>query len=295
MKIFDMHIHMGYTEPQADIIECMDKAGVYGGCVFSAPPKNYRENIGKDFDKRLDEVLEFTKPYKDRLFSILWIHPDEENILEKIEIAVNRGIDGFKIICNNFYVYEEKCLKLLYKIAQLNKPVIFHSGILWDGNVSSSFNRPVNWESLLRIKGLRFSMGHCSWPWHDECIAMYGKFANALITGETAEMFLDITPGTPEIYREDLLTKLFCIGYDLGNNILFGTDCRAEDYNISWAQKWLDIDNKIMDKLGVRESVREDLYYNNLMYFLGKSKRTHERLIPTPDNSNMWNPFKKSV
>lgn len=28
-------------------------------------------------------------------------------------------------------------------------------------------------------------------------------------------MFLDLTPGTPEIYRRDLLTKLFTIGYDV--------------------------------------------------------------------------------
>ena len=56
-------------------------------------------------------------------------------------------------------------------------------------------------------------MGHCSWPWYDECIAVYGKFLNGVANDQDApEMFFDLTPGTPRIYREDLLTKLFTVG-----------------------------------------------------------------------------------
>ncbi len=272
MKIIDMHIHMGLTEYKESIIKRMDEAGIHGGCVFSAPPKEFMMKTArsKDFDERIAEVLEFTKPHMERLYPVLWIHPEEKNILENIDRAVEQGVDGFKIICNNFYVYEEKCLNLLSKIAQYNKPVFFHSGILWDGNVSSSYNRPLNWESLLRIKGLRFSMGHCSWPWCDECIALYGKFLDALSSGETSEMYLDLTPGTPEIYREDLLKKLFFTGYDATKNILFGTDCCAENYDGAWARKWIDVDGEIMDKFGIGDDVRENIYHNNIMRFLGK-------------------------
>ena len=270
MKIYDMHIHMGFEEPVSDITERMDEAGVYGGCIFSFPPRENKDVTYKDFDDRLNCVLEFVKPYKDRLYPILWIHPDEENITEKIDIAQNKGIDGFKIICNDFYVYEEKCIRLLEKIASTGKPVFFHSGILWDGNVSSEYNRPLNWEALLRIKGLKFSMGHCSWPWYDECVALYGKFLHALCSGETAEMFLDLTPGTPFIYREDLMKKLFLTGYDIEKNILFGTDCNAENYSASWTKKWLELDGDIMDKLSVSDDVRENIYHKNLMRFLGK-------------------------
>ena len=128
---------------------------------------------------------------------------------------------AFKVICANFYVYEEKSLELIREIAKLNKPIMFHTGILWDGLVSSNYNRPMNWEALLHIEGLRFSMGHCSWPWIDECIAMYGKFLDAKRRGQnTAEMYFDITPGTPDIYRHELFYKMFNIGYDVKNNIL---------------------------------------------------------------------------
>ena len=100
-------------------------------------------------------------------------------------------------------------------------------------------------------------------------------------------MFLDITPGTPEVYREDLLKKMFLSGYDVEGNILFGTDSNAENYNSNWAKKWLDIDGNLMDQFGIKDSVRENLYCNNLMYFLGKKNRDKVYKLPTPDNPSI--------
>jgi len=289
MEIFDMHIHLGLTKDRAeeDILDRMEAAGVCGGCVFSSKPK--RDSEG-NFDARLSEVLAFCEGRRDRLFPILWIHPYEDNIIENIDKAVDAGIDGFKIICGDFYICEDKPMEVLRHIASKNKPVFFHSGILWDGQVSSEYNRPLNFEALIKIKGLRFSMGHCSWPWHDECIAMYGKFLNGLTKGECAEMFFDITPGTPRIYREELLTKLYKVGYNVGKNIMFGTDCCAECYGTGWAAKILTMDREILDKLEVGKVHRENLYKNNLMRFLGKTAEKNELESPVPDNPTCWKP-----
>lgn len=294
MKIFDCHIHMNENKQNIPkLLKDFESAGVYGGCLFSCPPAEYRNETEGSiptaaFEERLDAVLNAAKGYEGRLFPILWIHPYEEDIINKIKIAVDRGIDGFKIICSNFYVYEDKSIELLKAIAATGKPVFFHSGILWDGQVSSNFNRPMNWEALIPIKGLRFSMGHCSWPWHDECIALYGKFLNALTMEDTAEMFLDMTPGTPDMYRDDLINKLFNIGYDFGHNLIFGTDCSSECYNSQWSAKWLKKDGELMDKYGVGKKVREDIYYNNLLRFLGKTEVKISHLSPVPDNANTW-------
>jgi len=289
MKKFDCHIHMNeYKQNPSQLLKSLEKAGLHGGCIFSCYPGEHKEEGSMSFEDRLSSVMEAVKGYEDRLFPVMWIHPYEKNIIENIHIAVEKGIAAFKIICSNFYVYEEKSMEVLTEIAALGKPVFFHSGILWDGQVSSGFNRPVNWEALINIKGLRFSMGHCSWPWHDECIALYGKFLNALTVGEAAEMFLDITPGTPDIYREDLIGKIFTIGYDFGKNILFGTDCSSETYNSQWAEKWMKKDGEIMDKLEVGKRVRRQLYYDNLLRFLGKTEVKTEHLSPVPDNANPW-------
>jgi predicted TIM-barrel fold metal-dependent hydrolase len=290
MKTFDMHVHIWdcKADPQV-LLSKMDEAGVFGGCILSRPPLEYDTVIGDGFDSRLQEVLDFCAYAPDRLFPILWIHPDEENTAEKIKIAAERGILGYKIICNSFYIYEERCLQLLQLIASLNKPVIFHTGILWDGKVSSNYNQPLNYEALLRIEGLRFSMGHCSWPWVDDCIALYGKFMNAAnYNDRNAEMFFDLTPGTPEIYREELLRKLFTLGYDVENNVMFGTDNLAHSYTVEWATNWLNIDRRIMDQLGVAKRVRQKVYHDNLMRFLGITAEEVVHNAPTSDNANAW-------
>ncbi len=293
-KLYDMHIHThGDTVCSEQLLDSMSKAGIYGGCIFSDAPLLDLDDgslfcEGRPFEERLNTVLKWTNGREDRLFPVLWIHPDEENIIEKIHIAAESGICAFKIICNNFYVYEEKSINLLREIAKLNKPVIFHSGILWDGGVSSKYNRPLNWEALLDIEGLKFSMGHCSWPWIDECIALYGKFLNSLTQKNTAEMFFDITPGTPEIYREELFTKLYTVGYDVGNNVMFGTDCTGNSYKHEWAEKWLEIDRKILFNLGISRENYEKIYSDNLLRFLDKTEIEISRVSPVPDDSNSW-------
>ncbi len=290
MKIFDMHVHIWETEPNPEMLmQRLNESGVFGAAIMSKPPIEYSTKLGLDFARRLQQVLDCCQYASDRLFPILWIHPDEENVLEKIKIAANKGICGYKIICNNFFIYEERCLEMMRLIASLNKPVIFHTGILWDGEVSSQYNRPMNFESLLKIEGLRFSMGHCSWPWIDECIALYGKFMNAYnYNTNNAEMFFDLTPGTPEIYREELLKKLFTLGYDVENNVMFGTDNIVDSYSVDWASNWLYTDRKIMDKLGVAKRIREKVYYGNLMRFLGITSETIVHNAPKSDDANAW-------
>lgn len=291
MKVYDMHIHSHGTETDTKaLMNRFESAGVYGGCVFSQEPKK------ADFDTRLETVLQWA--VEDRVYPVIWIHPYEENILENIDRAVDRGIAAFKMICSDYYVYEAPVLEVIKKIASRNKPVIFHSGILWDGQVSSQYNRPLHFEALLDIEGLRFSMGHCAWPWVDECIALYGKFANALRNKKTSEMFFDITPGTPEIYRKELLSKLYTVGYDVGDNILFGTDASAEDYSVAWSTKWQDIDRKILDELGISLENREKLYHKNLMRFLGLDNAKVVHKVPREDESAAWsgtNPEVKEI
>lgn len=179
------------------------------------------------------------------------------------------------MICDTYYIYDKKAMKLLEAIEKTGKPVVFHSGILWSGTDTSIKNRPVNWESLLNLKGVKFSMGHCSWPWHDECIAVYGKFLHSYLTRQSSEMFFDVTPGTPVIYREDLLTKLFTVGYDVENNIMFGTDSISTDYNPEWVAGWIARDNAIYDKLGVTEEQKQKIYCDNYMRFLSGDDLQH--------------------
>ena len=281
MKIYDMHVHAeGSATPNPqDLIEKMEKAGVYGGTVISVRPTESYGRIRMDYEQRIQNVLAWTKGYEDRLFPVLWVHPREKDLPAKLKDAASRGIRAFKMICDNYYVYDDISMKAIECIAELKKPLMFHSGILWIGKaVAADYNRPANWEILLTVPGLKFSMAHCSWPWYDECIAVYGRLMASYRFDPqgSSEMFFDLTPGTPEIYREDLFKKLFNIGYDVPHNTMFGADMSADDYDSGYVKRWIDFDNDLYEKLGVSEELKELIYEKNFLEFIGEKTRTHK-------------------
>ncbi len=290
MRIFDSHIHseVGKINPK-DMLKEMNGIGVEGGAVISPEPESPL-GYGYSYETRMDCLEAWTKEVPEQVYPVLWIHPYEKDAIAKARDAVSRGVCAFKIICDCFYVYEEASINLLREIAKMNKPVIFHSGILWDGYDSSKYNRPLNWESLINVEGLRFSLAHCAWPWCDETIAMYGKFLSAYTYNPqvSAEMFLDLTPGTPKIYRKDLIYKIYNCGYDTPRNVLFGTDSTANSYNTRWAREWVDRDSKIMDEIGVSKRLQELYFRENFMRFIGAQEKDFTHVSPMPDSADSF-------
>ena len=290
MKIFDSHIHsISENIDPVKLLADMEKAGVWGGAVFSPEPESPLGD-GCSYEERMACLSKWVIDEEDRILPVLQIHPYEKDVIAKAKDAVDWGVRGFKMTCDCFYVYEEKCMDLLREIAKMDKPVIFHSGILWDGHDSSKYNRPLNWESLINIPGLRFSLAHCAWPWCDETIAMYGKFLNAYVTKPdmSSELYLDTTPGTPKIYRFELINKIYNCGYDTPRNVLFGTDCTANEYNVAWSKYWVENDGKIMDDIGARKRLHELYFAENYKRFFGITKKDFTHVMPVPDQADSW-------
>ena len=283
MEYFDSHVHTeeGRADKEA-YLNRLGEAGISGSVVISKPPANF-ENLVKpeDPEKRLADVLSFTEK-SENLYPFYWFDPLEKDADKQIEAAVESGIYGFKVICDRFFPGDERPMEIFRKIAGTGKPILFHSGILWDGKPSGEYNRPLAFEPLLEVDGLRFCLAHISWPWVDECIAVYGKFLNAfnLRPDLSVEMFIDTTPGTPEIYRMEALTKLFTIGYDVENNVMFGSDCNTADYNVNWTRNWIKMDTNIFHGLGLSDEVIQKIYRDNLKRFLGISSIRVERKPP---------------
>jgi predicted TIM-barrel fold metal-dependent hydrolase len=272
-------------KPAADaagLLAGLARAGLEGAMVLSLPPEEAVMPGGADFETRLRLVLELTQGHEGRLFPALWIHPREKNACKNMETAARQGILAFKMICDSYYPYDDDCLALARTAAALNRPILFHSGILWDGGVTSRYNRPLYFERLAEVPGLRFALAHCGWPWYDECIALYGKLLNTMAKTSAggAEMFFDLTPGTPRIYRRDLLQKLFGVGYDVGHNILFGSDGCAEDYGADWSRTWMALDDGLYAELEVPEDIRRHIYADNLLRFLGLSGERWRHACP---------------
>lgn len=271
--ILDGHIHItAGPVDQKGLLSRMHAAGVDGGILLSLPPASF-EGFGpaRSAAERLDNLLAWVAD-QPTLFPAFWVDPLEADALEQVALAQERGVRAFKVICNRFYPREPRALEVFQAIARTGRSVLFHSGILWDGQDSGRYNRPVEFEALLGVTDLRFALAHISWPWCDEHIAVYGKFCQARSRGPKlpVEMFVDLTPGTPPLYRQDALTKLFSVGYAVENNVFFGTDCVTDNYDTAWAREWIERDNRIYDQLGLKQETVENVYFRNLQRFLGE-------------------------
>ncbi len=270
--ILDGHIHLTVLQGNSKVFrQRLAEGDACGGIVISPSPSSFRHaSEAISAEARLAAVLEWTAGVE-HLYPFFWIDPLESDAMKQAERALVQGIKGFKIICNRYFPYDPQVISVCTAAAEAGKPVMFHSGILWDGAPSSKYNRPADFESLLFISKLRFSMAHISWPWCDEMIAVYGKFQAMRRRNLelNSELFIDTTPGTPDIYRDDTLRKLFTVGYRVQDNVFFGTDNIAEEYDSDCFRQFVERDNKIMTNLGLDEITKNKYFANNLLRFLG--------------------------
>lgn len=287
--LLDSHIHTFDKKlDRDDFYRKLKEGNVEGGVVISLAPDalewNEKVYIAKE---RLENVLWFCEK-NPLLFPFYWLNPVESNAVDQVKEAVACGVKGFKIICNTHFPGDQRAMKVYREIARCEKPILFHSGILWDGLNSSDYNKPSQFEALLNVNGLKFALAHVSWPWYDECIAVYGKFLNAFAWRKdlSVEMFLDISPGTPPLYRHEVLKKLYCIGYDVENNVMFGTDSNVNDYNLKWLKDWLQRDQAIFKEIQLSQETKDHLYSKNLLRFVGLSdEKPVKKLLVTGEES----------
>jgi len=255
-----------------------------GGLVISLPPQAFPA-VAPSLPPgdRINHVLSWCRPGQN-LYPFYWIDPMEPDAEDQIALAVQKGIMGFKVICDRYCAGDPRALDEISGIAGAHRPILFHSGILWDGKPSSPYNRPAAFEALLEVKGRRFSLAHIAWPWCDELIAVYGKFLNAQAEPSAAgvEMFIDTTPGTPPLYRRDALVKLFTVGYDVEHNVIFGTDGCASEYHVEWARQWIERDRGIFEEIGLKKETMDAVYGDNLRRFVGLSSTRVRRKAPKP-------------
>ena len=273
----DCHVHTRPTsERYGDIehfnhklfMDDLKSAGLDGAAVYSLSPKMFPEY---SLEYRMNAALEVCK-VSENLFPFFWIDPLSDGAVEQVELAVKKGFDAFKMIPTFYRIDDDKPMAVIEKIASVGKPVMFHSGICFDGEKSSHNLRPCDFEALIKVQNLKFCLAHISWPWTEECIALFGKFRSAKRRYSlSSEMFIDVTPGTPELCRDEVFRHLLLI-YNMRDNLMFGSDCNTGKYEIGHSLKWQNIDDALYEKYITEEAVdfKEHVYYKNLLRFLGK-------------------------
>jgi predicted TIM-barrel fold metal-dependent hydrolase len=276
--LIDCHVHTNSTpESKEDLIRQLDAAGVDRIVLLSFHPASFAPRPGHESAAwgkpaapaaALAQVMEWAA-FSNRIIPFYWIDPLEKDAFDQVDRAVAAGIGGFKVICNRHFPGDDRPMQVWERIARAGKPILFHSGILYGNGPWSQYNRPVGFEPLFEIPKLRFALAHVSWPWCDENLAVYGYWQNRKRGGTTsAEMFIDTTPGTPRIYRGEVLGKIYSIGYDTEDNVIFGTDC-SNRYSADYTKQILAMDKDALDNAGVTPVQREKYYGRNLLRFLG--------------------------
>ncbi len=275
-----MHIWDGPIDG-SEFARRLHLGGMDGGVLFSLPPASFLRTGAHSTAERLDNLFAWAESCPN-LYPFYRIDPTEEDAADQVDTACRRGVAGFKIICNHFPPGDSRLLAVCRRIAKAGKPVLFHSGILWDGQVSSRYNRPAEFEALLEVDGLKFALAHLAWPWSEECIAVYGKFLDAYRNRPalSVEMFLDITPGDFSDARRGILRRLFTIGYDVSHNVLYGTDRSVNAYDDDCARRWIKRDTAIFRELKLGRDEVEGIFSGNLRRFLGLSAGTVQKVLP---------------
>jgi len=233
--IIDCHVHSRGTETAGSILRAMDQAGIEKMCLFS-PYASATElggigRFGAD-ETGMKEAVEWlgkvVAQAPDRIIGFAWIDAQWPSAVETLERAVELGIRGVKSIPNHWYPTDECALKLFAKMEELGVPGIFHSGILFAFADGSRFCRPAFYEALINYPHVKFALSHISWPWVDECLAVAGRF-RAMIRQDNREMqmFVDITPGTPRIWRAEALRK--ALVYLGDERLIYGSDTYPAD------------------------------------------------------------------
>jgi hypothetical protein len=69
---------------------------------------------------------------------------------------------------------------------------------------------------------------------------------------------------------------------------MFGTDCTSNSYSSDWAENWIKIDNQYYDEFGVGQRIRELIYGENYLRFLGVISKDFTHVGPVPYNANTW-------
>ena len=264
MEIIDVHIHQGDLRDARQVSAWLESMQITGAHVFSTFPRRTSDG-GRS---AIETLMAVAKELPGRIIPLAWIDPIADDAIQVARWAVkDKGVLGFKMIPNGWYPDDPRA-KDVYKLAEdLSVPIQFHSGILWQAGDTSKYNRPAFYEALWDFPGVRFALAHIGWPWTDECIAVVQKFKVLNARDDSRDdhqAWIDLTPGTPGIYRRDALERcLACVGAEF---MMYGSDGGVRDSDgpqIRWKR---DVD--LLPELGCSQEDLENIFAANARKFL---------------------------
>ena len=278
--IIDAHLHCTGRETTGGVLQSLDDAGIDMG-VLLAPflEAPYRLSDPASLREANRHLAALVRGHEDRLVGFAVLDPSQPLAVDDLQAAVDAGLRGVKMVPSGWYPYEDRVRPLFERARDLGRPLRFHSGIFIDGR-SGRFCRPVYFEALREVPGLKVTLAHVGWPWTDEAIAV-GLIDRIHGKPPREAMFrCDLSFGPPPIYRLEVLRKALDV---LGaESLQYGSDCflPCSGAHIAERRGWLEA---LLDELEVTPAQREWIWQGTASAWLGlpePSERTPPRWKP---------------
>jgi len=223
--IIDAHLHCSGRETTDQVLRTLDGAQVDRAVLLAPLPI---DGHALQVDPRTlvaanVHLARLVRGHADRLIGFAIVDPRDPHAPQALRHAVESlGLSGARMVPTGWFPEEERVQPVFAAAAELELPMLFHSGIAMDGR-SSRYGRPAGFEVLRDHPGARAALAHCGWPWTDEAIAVAWIDRLRGVHPDHCTFRLDISFGAPPAYRRQVLERALGV---VGAGLLqFGSNC----------------------------------------------------------------------
>lgn len=260
MAVIDAHLHCTGRERTDDVLRALDEAGIDHAVLLAPFLGDGLAQASALHDPAAlrganAHLAQLVRGHGDRLSGFAVVDPSDARAGADLRRAIDDGLRGCKMVPSGWYPHDDHVQPLFATAAELELPLLFHSGIFIDGR-SGRFCRPVFFEALRDHPGVRVALAHAGWPWTDEAIAVALIDRIHGVPHDAALFRLDLSFGPPPPYRRELLQRALEV---LGaGSLQFGSDCflPCSGREIAERRGWLE---RLMDELGLDAAARAQI------------------------------------
>jgi predicted TIM-barrel fold metal-dependent hydrolase len=179
------------------------------------------------------------------------VDPMKEGAARELEQAVTRmRLRGLKLdpALQDFPPDHPQAFEVYEAAAALKIPLLIHTGMSWAPGTPLELGHPLRLEGAVRrFPNLDFVLGHFSWPWVWEAVAMALKYPNVYL--DTSCLYYD----SPREFFQFVFSKQIpttVIERSLRNKVIFGSNYpRVEIKNMVHALRSLNLTGDCLNKI----------------------------------------------
>lgn len=213
----------------------------------------------------VEELLEFTDS-KENIYALgsIDMDGDLETQLSKHEELFQTGkIVGIKLYTGyqHFFPYEEKVVRVAKLCEKYNKPLVFHSGDLFDPTDAAilKYAHPLHIDELAKLcPQTKIVISHFGFPYFLETTNVVAANENVYVDISAVIVKFSTARETRAIQKQYAadLKRVFTYYPIMKEKVMFGTDFAGEETPLCLVESYIKITKKLLNK-----TQRENAFY----------------------------------